>query len=109
MSTKLKNLCVLVVDDEADHANTLAHLLKQFGYDAHTCVHSRDCMEAVERLRPHVILLDLSMPGMTGFDIADEIQENPDLRPARLIAVTGRSQDLDRLRTSVRGFDYHLV
>jgi len=66
-------------------------------------------MEAVERLRPQIILLDLSMPGMTGFDIAQEIQENPDLRPQHLIAVTGHGMESDRQRTKTSGFDHHLL
>jgi DNA-binding response OmpR family regulator len=66
-------------------------------------------MEAVERLRPQVILLDLSMPGMTGFDIAHEIQHNPDLRPARMVAVTGHGQESVREQTKRWGFDHHLV
>jgi len=66
-------------------------------------------MEVVERLRPQVILLDLAMPGKTGFDIADEIRSRPDLRPARLVAVTGHGQELDRVQTKLRGFDHHLL
>ena len=95
MTTQQKTLRVLVVDDDSDHATSLAILLGEYGYDSQVCLHAKDCMEAVERLRPQVILLDLAMPGMTGFDIADEIQHNPDLRPARLVAVTGHGQESD--------------
>lgn len=63
----------------------------------------------VQRLRPQVLLLDIAMPGMTGFDIARKFQENPELRPACLIAVTGRGQDLDRVQTKLYGFDHHLL
>ncbi len=66
-------------------------------------------MEAVERLRPQVILLDLAMPGTTGFDIAQDIQDNPDLRPARLIALTGHGSESDRQKTEASGFDHHLL
>ena len=96
MTADQRTLRVLVVDDDTDHATSLAIMLGEYGYDSHVCLQAMDCMEAVERLRPHVILLDLAMPGMTGFDIAQEIQENPDLRPARLVAVTGHGQDSDR-------------
>ena len=104
-----KAICVLVVDDKSDYATTMARLLKKNGYDSHICVCSKDCMEMVKRLRPQVILLDLAMPGMTGFDIAQKIQENPDFRPACLIAVTGRGEDLDRVQTKLCGFDHHLL
>ena len=50
MTTLEKTLCVLVVDDDADHATSLATLLGEYGYDSHVCLHAQDCMEAVERL-----------------------------------------------------------
>jgi two-component system, OmpR family, response regulator len=109
MTTHQKPLRVLVVDDDSDHASSLAALLTDYGYDAHVCLHAKDCMDAVERLRPQVILLDLAMPGMTGFDIAYEIHHNPDLRPARLVAVTGHGQESDRQQTKTWGFDHHLL
>jgi len=109
MTLVQQTLRVLVVDDDSDHATSLAILLKEYGYDSQVCLRAQDCMEAVERLRPQVILLDLAMPGMTGFDIADEIRHRPDLRPARLVAVTGHGQDLDRVQTKLRGFDHHLL
>ena len=109
MTTLQKTLCVLVVDDDSDHATSLALLMTEYGYDSHVCLHAQDCMEAVERLRPQVLLLDLTMPGMSGFDIAQEIQDNPDLRPARLVAVTGHGNESDRQLTKAFGFDHHLL
>jgi CheY-like chemotaxis protein len=109
LATQQNALRVLVVDDDSDHASSLAMLLTGCGYDSHVCLDSQDCMAAVERLRPHVILLDLSMPGMTGFDIAQEIRHNPDLRPARLVAVTGHDQESVRQQTKTSGFDHHLL
>jgi len=107
--TQQKTLCVLIVDDDSDHATSLAILLAEHGYESQVCLHANDCLEAVERLRPQVILLDLAMPGMTGFDIADEIQRNPDLRPVRLVAVTGHGQESVRQQTKRYGFDHHLL
>lgn len=66
-------------------------------------------MEAVERLRPQIVLLDLAMPGLTGLDLAQKIRDNPISQSACLTAVTGRGQDLDRLQTRLRGFDHHLI
>jgi CheY-like chemotaxis protein len=109
VTTQQKTLRILIVDDESDHATSLSLLLGEYGYKSQTCLHAQDCLEAVERLRPHVILLDLAMPGKTGFEIADELQCNPDLRPACLIAVTGHGQALDRVQTKLRGFDHHLL
>jgi CheY-like chemotaxis protein len=66
-------------------------------------------MEMIERLRPDVVLLDLSMPQMTGYDIAEELLQNSDLKPRCLIAVTGYGQQDDRAKTALAGFDYHLL
>ena len=66
-------------------------------------------MPLVEENRPDVLLLDLAMPGMNGFDVALELRLNPDLRPRLLIAVTGYSDDGSKEMTARAGFDYHLV
>lgn len=109
MTMLQKTLRVLVVDDDSDHATSLAALLSEYGYDSHVCLNAQYCIKTVERLRPQIILLDLAMPGKTGFDIADELGKRPDLRPARLVAVTGHGQELDRVQTKLRGFDHHLL
>lgn len=102
-------LRVLIVDDHAEQVSVMANLLRRSGFEPLECLHSQDCMEMVERLRPDVILLDLTMPSMSGFDIADEIRHNPDLRPSRLIAITGLGSDEYRAQTREHGFDYHFV
>jgi CheY-like chemotaxis protein len=109
LNTQQTTVRVLVVDDDADHANTLGILLGEHGYTTYVCLDAKECMAVVERLRPQVILLDLSMPGMSGFDVAYEMQHNLDLRPARLVAVTGHGQDSDRQKTKLCGFDHHLL
>jgi len=109
MATLQKTLRVLVIDDDSDHATSLANLLTEYGYDSHVCLNAKYCMNAVNKLRPQVILLDLAMPGMTGFDIADELRNRPGLRPECLVAVTGHGQELDRVQTKLSGFDHHLL
>ncbi len=109
MITLQKTTRVLVVDDEADYAMSMALLLKKNGYDSHMCLDSMGCIDLVERLRPQVILLDLAMPGLSGLDIAQKIRGNPELSQTCLIAVTGRGQDLDRVQTKLCGFDHHLL
>lgn len=109
MTITQQTIRILVVDDNSDHASSLATLLTEYGYESHVCLHPQDCLAAVERLQPHVILLDLAMPGKTGFDIADEIRRRHDLHPARLVAVTGHGQELVRVQTKLCGFDHHLL
>jgi len=101
-------LRVLVIDDDVDVATVMGRLMNECGCESYVCVHPKDSMSKVEELRPDVVLLDLCMPGMTGFDIAREIQHNPDLRPLRLVAVTGNCTEPDRQQTSATGFDAHL-
>lgn len=100
---------ILVVDDQPVQVVVLGKLLRTWGFEVYECTDSQNCMEMVERLHPDVILLDLVMPLMNGFDIADEIQQNPDLRPLGLIAITARGTARDREETLAHGFDYHLV
>jgi CheY-like chemotaxis protein len=100
---------VLLVDDDRAQTHLLAKFARRAGFEPIECHYARDCMALVEGIQPDVIVLDLTMPGMTGFDIADEIMHNPDLRPKRLIAVTADDSDETRRQTAAHGFDGHFV
>lgn len=100
---------VLVVDDQVVLVKALASVLRQWGFEVLECSDSADCLDMIERLRPDVVLLDLLMPQMSGFDIAAEMRRNPDLRPSRLIAVTGHDTPEHRQKTHALGFDFHLA
>lgn len=102
-------MLVLVVDDDQDIVTTQTRLLRMHNYEAISCTYARDVMALIEELRPEVVMLDLSMPDLTGYDIADELANNPDLKPQCLIAVTGHGQSSDREKTAAAGFDYHLL
>lgn len=108
-TTQQNTLCILVVDDNQDQARSLSMLLESAGYDSPTCVDALECLEAVDRLRPDVVLLDLGMPGMTGYAIAEKIKSRDDLRHIRLFATTGHGMPLDRVQTKLIGFDAHLL
>lgn len=108
-TTMQKALCVLVVDDNQDQARSLSMLLENSGHDSHACHNSQDCMELIERLQPDVVLLDLGMPGVTGYEIAEVIKSENDLRHVRIFAVTGHGMPLDRLQTKLIGFDQHFL
>jgi len=99
----------LLVDDDRAQTYLLSKFVARAGLEPVECHYARDCMDLVERLHPEVIVLDLTMPGMTGFDIADEIMHNPDLRPQRLIAVTADGSEEARRLTAAHGFDHHFV
>jgi CheY-like chemotaxis protein len=109
VTTKQKTLRVLIVDDDADHATTLSLLLENSGYDSHVCEDARICLTTVQRLRPDVVLMDIGMPRMTGYEIAEAIKRDDDLQHIRLFALTGHGLPLDRLQTKISGFDQHLL
>ena len=100
---------VLVVDDNQDAATTLALLLKLTGHEAHTRFDGSAGVEAAEDLRPQVIILDISMPGMDGYQACRFIREQPWGRPILLIALSGYGQEDDKRRSREAGFDAHLV
>ena len=102
-------MCILVADDDHDTVATQALLLRTKGFDVIECEHGKDVMPLVEQHRPNVLLLDLSMPEMDGFDVAEELKENPDLRPNLVVAVTGYGDEATRRRVADAGFDHHFL
>jgi len=100
---------VLVVDDNKDAAVSLAMLLKFLGTDVDTANDGQAALAVMETNRPDVVLLDIGMPGMDGFEVARRIRERHDWDGVVLIALTGWGQTEDRNRTRAAGFDHHLV
>ena len=100
---------ILVVDDNRDAAITLAMLLKVTGNETKTAHDGLEAVEAAEAFRPDVILLDIGLPKLNGYDAARRIREQPWGRGLVLIALTGWGQDEDRRRSSEAGFNHHLV
>src|SRR5690606_19641572 len=94
---------ILVVDDNADAASSLETLLRLCGHDARS---ARDGVEAIAlaaEFRPHVMLLDLGMPRLNGYDVARRIRASEGGRAITLIATTGWGQEDDRRRTKEAG------
>jgi CheY-like chemotaxis protein len=104
----LAGLRVLVVDDNRDAADTLRTLLGLVGADACAAYDGPAALETLERFGVDVLLLDLGMPGMDGYSVARRIREDPRHRDITLIAVTGRSQVQDIMRSQLEGFAHHL-
>jgi signal transduction histidine kinase/CheY-like chemotaxis protein len=100
---------ILIVDDNEDAAEMLAELLELTGNDLRK---ARDGVEAVEvasAFRPDVVLLDIGLPKMNGYEVAQKIREQPWGRDMVLVALTGWGQEEDRRRSREAGFDHHLV
>jgi CheY-like chemotaxis protein len=100
---------ILVVDDNADSANSLSILLSFDGHETQTAYTAADALQAIESFRPDVVLLDIGLPRMDGYEVASRVRQLPHGRSICLIAVTGYGQPDDRDRTRDAGFDAHLV
>src|SRR5690606_35569965 len=102
-------ISVLIVDDNRDSAETLAFLLKMEGHEVRTAHDGPEALRLLQGYRPRLILLDLGLPGMSGYEVARRIRSSPDLGEVRLAALTGWGQEEDRRGTREAGFDDHLV
>ncbi|MEO8572814.1 MAG: ATP-binding protein [Pyrinomonadaceae bacterium] len=100
---------ILVVDDNADSAESLAILLKLQGNDTMVARDGLDALEKGAAYNPDVILLDIGMPGMNGYDACEAIRAERWGKDLLLIAMTGWGQEEDRRRSAAAGFDHHLV
>jgi signal transduction histidine kinase/ActR/RegA family two-component response regulator len=102
-------LRVLIVDDNEDGAESLAMLLSFGGHDTHKAHDGQQAVEAAERLRPDVVLLDIGLPIMNGYEVCRRIRREPWGKTLMMVALTGWGQDEDRHRSAEAGFDAHLV
>jgi CheY-like chemotaxis protein len=102
-------LRILVVDDNEDGANSLGQMLQMMGNEVRVAHDGLAAIEAAEACRPQVILLDIGMPKLDGYDACRRIRNEAWGKNTVLIALTGWGQDEDRRRTREAGFDYHLV
>jgi PAS domain S-box-containing protein len=104
-----KSQRILVADDNKDAATTLALLLKLLGHETRTANDGIEALEVAGQFRPDVVLLDIGMPRLNGYDTARRLREEPWGRELLLVALTGWGQEADRLKSSSAGFDLHLV
>jgi PAS domain S-box-containing protein len=102
-------LRVLVVDDNCDAADSLGVLLTLLGVEVQVVHDGPAALQALTTFRPALVLLDIGMPGMDGYEVAHRIREQPAFRELMLIALTGWGQEEDRRRSHRAGFDYHLI
>jgi two-component system, chemotaxis family, CheB/CheR fusion protein len=102
-------LRILVVDDNEDSAESLAVWLRLIGHDVRTAYDGPRALETAREYRPDIVLLDIGMPGMSGYDVARRLRDQPETRQIALVAMTGWGQEEDRRRSMEAGFDEHLV
>ena len=107
--TALAPLTILVVDDNQDAAESMRLLLRQVGADVRIAHDGPQALAAFDAHRPRMVLLDIGMPGMDGYEVARRMRASPNAPQASLVALTGWGQDEDRKRVREAGFDHHLV
>jgi PAS domain S-box-containing protein len=104
--TKLR---VLVVDDNVDAAETLAQLLTIFGHESRVADSGASALAIAREFRPSVVLLDIGMPGMNGYETARRMRAEDPTGSVTLVALTGWGADSDRIKAKEAGFDHHFV
>jgi two-component system, chemotaxis family, CheB/CheR fusion protein len=102
-------LRVLVADDCRDFTDSLGLLLSLWGYEVCAAYDGAGALELAHDFRPDVALLDLGMPGLDGFALAECLRRLPGLEGVLLAAVTGYAREQDRVRAAEAGFAYYLV
>ncbi|WP_036168670.1 response regulator [Massilia sp. 9096] len=100
---------VLLVDDNVDAMEMMAFLLAEMGYDAHTTADASRLIDMALERRPDVIVLDIGLPGVDGYELARMLKQHPQLNAIRLVAHTGYGSPEDRRKAREAGFDAHLV
>jgi len=99
----------LVVDDNEASAKTMGWTLELMGHEVHVIMDARKVLEAARSFKPHVIMLDIGMPGINGYDLCKQLREDLITQNAFIVAQTGWGQEEHRKRSQSAGFDYHLV
>jgi PAS domain S-box-containing protein len=100
---------ILVVDDNVDAAATLDMLLQSLGHETRVAHDGAKALKVAEDFGPDIVLLDIGMPGLDGYEVARRLRALPPERPFRIVAITGWGQQADREKSRAAGFDLHLV
>jgi CheY-like chemotaxis protein len=107
--TEPDRLRVLVVDDCADSRATLSVLIGLWGHTTREADHGESALTVAADFRPHVVLLDLGLPRLNGYEVARRLRQLPGLSAVRVIAVTGYGDEVNRQRAAEGGFLAYLV
>jgi CheY-like chemotaxis protein len=100
---------ILIVDDEEDACLTLAEILASLGHEVKTAHDGQRALVLAGEFRPEVVLLDIGLPGLDGYEVARRLREQPAMGGALLIALTGYTRENDRKNAERAGFDQHLA
>jgi two-component system CheB/CheR fusion protein len=99
----------MVVDDNRDAAESMSMLFELWGHEVICAYDGREALAAAARYRPDAVFLDIGLPGMDGYELAERLRQQPESAGTVLVAITGYGQDEDRRRSREAGIDHHLV
>ena len=100
---------ILVIEDHRDAAESLRMLLEILGHEVRVAFTGREGIEAALEWKPDVVLSDIGLPELDGYEVARRLRQEPSLANVLLVALTGYNGDDDRRRSKDAGFDHHLV
>jgi CheY-like chemotaxis protein len=100
---------VLAIEDDLDSVRALAYLLRSFGHQVEYAINGYVVLDIAARFRPEVVLLDLGLPGMDGYEVCRRLKSDPQQRAARVIVMTAYGQEQHRARARAAGCDLYLV
>ena len=100
---------IVVIEDDPAIRRGLALTLSAESYEVLTAAHGSEGYRMVCEKQPDLVILDLMLPGMNGYELIQRLREQPEMHDVRFIALTGYGQEEDRLRAKSVGFDYHLT
>jgi CheY-like chemotaxis protein len=100
---------LLVVDDNKDAAESMSMLLQMWGHEVAYAYDGPSALETAQQWQPEAVILDIGLPGMDGYQVAERLRTLPQGKDAVLIAITGYGQEDDRRRSRRAGIDHHLV
>ena len=109
MQRQFTPLKVLIVEDNIDGATSLGELLELWNYEVSIAFTGNDAISAAQRFNPDVVLLDIGLPGLSGYEVAKRMREDPAFKRAILVAMTAYNQDENRLELVEARFDRYFV
>ncbi len=96
---------IVIVEDNLDQVHSLALLLKEMGHTVDYAINGYVALDVVRRFRPDTVICDLGIPGVTGYEVAEQIKKDPELSGIRVVALTAYTEDKYRQRAMEMGFD----
>ncbi len=109
MSSSNDSLRVLLVDDQPDLLSMLDLMMQRRQYEVRTCQSATEALKTATEFAPHVVVSDIGMPEMDGYEMMQAMREEPQFGPFRAIALTGYDLQLDGDRAKRAGYDAHIA